>query len=237
MENYKLSSAKTREKVTSILKTCGFLGNFDGSGKSGQGRNSHLQDLFYAVSAPVKNFKLILSSVEPLVMVMNNLSGYLQNFLKNVESFGNFPERVLKPKFDMINARALYKDKELIIREELEYCIEQIDDDLNHNIQTGTNRTGNLSNAQRQSSLSLRNQRMPDRAGKNDYSAKSSQPRFNNRDEFENSVMEFFKDPNQDREDLAAFKPGQDADKMDFSRGLDISKIKVRQNRKYIFDF
>lgn len=42
LENYRANSARTREKITSILKTCGFLGNFDGSGKSGQGRNSHL---------------------------------------------------------------------------------------------------------------------------------------------------------------------------------------------------
>ena len=179
------------------------------------------------MSAPVKNFKLILSSLEPLVMVMNNLTGYLQNFLKNVESYGNFPEKVLKPKFDIISARALYKDKELIIREELEYCIEQIDDDLNQNVQTATNRTANLSVPRQQSSLSMRNQRMPDRPGKQDYSAKSSQPRFNNRSEFENSVMEFFKEPNEERGEFTGHHPGYDAEKMDFSRGLDISKIKV----------
>ena len=72
----------------------------------------------------MKNFKQILSNIEPLVIVLNNLSGYLSSFLKNIDSIGNFPERVLKPKFDIINARGLYKDKELIIREELEYCIE-----------------------------------------------------------------------------------------------------------------
>ena len=57
-------------------------------------------------------------------MVMSNLGGYLTRFLKNLASLGNFPERVLKPKFDIITTRGIYKDKELIIREELELCID-----------------------------------------------------------------------------------------------------------------
>lgn len=67
----------------------------------------------------------------------------------------------------------------------------------------------------------------PEKMARNDQSAKSSQPRFNNRDEFENSVMEFFKDNHQEREEFIDQYPGHDAEKMDFSRGLDISKIKV----------
>lgn len=62
---------------------------------------------------------------------------------------------------------------------------------------------------------------MQERQDQQGLSAKSSQPRFNNREEFENSVMEFFQEKNQ------AFNL-QEPERMDFARGLDISKIKVR---------
>ena len=133
MESYRSNSLKIRQKVAKILKSCRFLSNFDGSGTKG-GRNSHLQDLYYAVSAPQKNIKHILNQIEPLISVMSNLSNYLTRFLKNLNSLGNFPERVLKPKFDIITARGIYKDKELIIREELEACIEQIEEEMKHNL-------------------------------------------------------------------------------------------------------
>lgn len=36
---------------------------------------------------------------------------------------GSVSERLLLPKFDIISARGVYRDKEIIIREELEACL------------------------------------------------------------------------------------------------------------------
>ena len=236
LENYRLSSTKTREKVDKIVKSCRFLSNMDGSGKSGLSRNSHLQDLYYSVSAPQKNLKQILGHIEPLVMVMNNLSNYLSKFLKNLESLGNFPERVLKPKFDVITARGIYKDKELIIREELESCIEQMEEEFNQ-VSQNQNRTGNQT-GNRYSQASMISQQ-PNNQYRGKRNPNNSQPQFNHpfqNPEFDNSVRDYFKDDYHDPRGNDIIDANDDFNQgTEFSRGLDISKIKVPHINHFYF--
>ena len=55
-----------------------------------------------------------------------------------------------------------------------------------------------------------------------------SQPNFNKKKDFENSVMEFFKDEHADVNEFDVVPAYEDpTERMDFSHGLDISKIKV----------
>lgn len=114
LEEFTNDSDKIRKKLDNILRNCKIVTKF--------GNRGHLQDLSDAMQNVRSggNENVLIEKVNQIVDVFVDMGGILDNWVKRIYALGKFPERVLKPKINYMELGTLYKQKEIVISEELE---------------------------------------------------------------------------------------------------------------------
>lgn len=210
LEEFNGDSLKIKNKLDDVLRNCQTVTKF--------GNKGHLNDLNEAMQDVRTGGKEtdLIEKINQIVEVYLNMENILGEWAKRIHILGNYPERILKPKINYMELGALYKQKEIIISEELE----NIDDiDLKDQYRYYSSRMDDLLEG------GIGRDKSPG-AIDNDNTGRNKRVRPGEVKDFFNLGGYSFVKPSPTRNERS----------IDFGKNLDISKINVN-NENYLKNF
>ena len=125
LEEFAGSIEKNRGRLKAIHTSCQSLTKLLNKG--------HVSDLSKLISDNgERNVPEIKSKINDIVDVMLNLDKMINEWMHRVDSLGSYPERLLRPKVDLLKLGGIFKQKELVVMEELENLYDLREREMNY---------------------------------------------------------------------------------------------------------
>lgn len=114
LATFEENAENMKDKLNATIENCKNLTSFGNSG--------HLKSLDRVVQLvrSGENEDLLIKKINEIAGILVNMDKILSEWTKRISSFGVNPEKFLRPSIDFSELRNFYKQKEVIITEELE---------------------------------------------------------------------------------------------------------------------
>jgi len=136
VEEFESDIDKNRSRLSNIYSSCRNLTKLLNKG--------HITDLSHLISSPQNDRKIdhIQDKINDIVDVLLNLDHMIDEWTRRMDSLGSYPERMLKPKIDLLKLGGIFKQKELVVMEELENLYDLRDRNLSRGYSKPSTRRG-----------------------------------------------------------------------------------------------